>query len=95
MDDAEYHVASFVVRTHSENGAGLAEVISGMQGLEVHAVDDGKLVVTAEADNVRALAELVSQLEKIESALSVAPVYHEFSSAGEAAQPVSRDSSGT
>lgn len=83
MDKAEYHVASYVVRTQPEDGPTVAEHINSMRGLEVHAEEQGKLVVTAEASNVRTLAELTSILEGVDSVVTVAPIYHEYSRAGD------------
>ena len=91
MSEPEYHVSSFVVRVRPEDGQFVSEVIGAIAGLEVHAEEDGKLIVTAEAGNVRELADLSRVLEETEKVVSVAPIYHEFSSDGESATPVSRD----
>jgi nitrate reductase NapAB chaperone NapD len=48
-----------------------------MPGLEVHVEQQGKLVVTAEARNVRELAEFAISLQDLGGVISVAPVYHE------------------
>jgi len=69
MAENEYHVSSFVVQS--------------VTGLEVHAEEEGKLIVTAEAANVRELAELSAVLQETDKVMSVAPIYHEFSSEGE------------
>ncbi len=57
--------------------------IAQMAGLEVHAQGQGKIVVTAEAGDVRELADLADELAQIESVVNVAPVYHEYAGAGE------------
>ena len=59
MEKDEYHVASFVVRTRPEDAAMVAARISLNMGLEVHASEQGKLVVTAEAGSTRGLARPV------------------------------------
>jgi len=79
MAEREYHVASFVVSTRLEHGARVAGEIKAMPGLEVHAEQQGKLIVTAEAHSVRELAELAGRLEHVDSVIVVAPVYHEYS----------------
>jgi nitrate reductase NapD len=89
MPDGEYHVASFVVSTRPNDAQAVAAQINAMSGLEVHASDNGKLVVTAEAANVRELAELSDALEQIDSVYAVAPVYHEYQAADRAAGAVS------
>ncbi|MCP4302048.1 MAG: chaperone NapD [Gammaproteobacteria bacterium] len=78
MANNEYHVASYVVSTRPEHGGRVAECINGMPGLEVHVEQQGKLVVTAEARDVRELAEFATSLEDIGGVISVAPVYHEY-----------------
>jgi nitrate reductase NapD len=81
MAEGEYHVASFVVSSRPEHAAGVADRIASMPGLEIHASQDGKIVVTAEADDVRKLADLVGELEQVEAVIAVAPVYHEYENA--------------
>ena len=91
MADREYHVASYVVRTRPDDAPKLAEEIGSIEGIEVHAAEAGNLIVTAEADNVRRIAELADELETLKRVIAVAPVYHEYSSAEEAAAQVPRD----
>jgi nitrate reductase NapD len=85
MPDSEYHIASFVVRTRTEDAAAVTDRINSMQGLEVHAEEQGKIVVTAEAENVRELADFIASLEQLEAVIAVAPVYHEYLEAADAA----------
>ena len=91
MADNEYHVSSFVVRVRPQDGLSVSSVIQSIAGLEVHAGEDGKLIVTAEAGNVRDLAKLSVVLEETDKVMSVAPIYHEFSSDGGAVAPMPRD----
>ena len=79
MADNEYHVASFVVTCQPQGADDVVASINAMAGFEVHVAERGKLVVTAEADDVRELADMTAELESISSVLAVAPVYHEFS----------------
>ena len=89
MSEREYHVSSYVVRVRPEDGQSVSRAIASITGLEVHAEEDGKLIVTAEADNVRELANLSGVLEATEKIISVAPIYHEFSSDTEPTTPTS------
>jgi nitrate reductase NapD len=91
MADNEYHVSSFVVRVRPQDGPSVSRVIQAVAGLEVHAEEDGKLIVTAEAANVRELAKLSAVLQETDKVMSVAPIYHEFSSDRESATPVPQD----
>jgi nitrate reductase NapAB chaperone NapD len=91
MADNEYHVSSFVVRVRPQDGPSVSAVIQSVAGLEVHAEKEGKLIVTAEGGTVRELAKLSAVLEETDKVMSVAPIYHEFSSDGESATSVPPD----
>jgi periplasmic nitrate reductase NapD len=91
MAEHEYHVSSFVVRVRPQDGPPVSDAIRSIAGLEVHVEEDGKLIVTAEAGNVRELAKLSSALEETDKVISVAPIYHEFLSNGESAIPGQAD----
>ena len=54
-----------------------------MPGLEVHATEKGKIIVTAEAGGARELAELACSLNDFEDVVAVAPVYHEYTNSDE------------
>jgi nitrate reductase NapD len=85
MAEGEYHVASYVVSTRPEHAPEVAKHINTMPGLEVHAEEKGKLIVTAEARDVRELADIMGSLEQVDSIIAVAPVYHEYTGAEESA----------
>lgn len=91
MADSEYHVASYVVSAQPEHAAQVAEHINSMTGLEVHAVQKGKLIVTAEARDTRELAEIMGSLEQVDSVIAVAPVYHEYTDAEDSAALTPRE----
>lgn len=90
MIDGEYHVASFVVSTRPRHGTEVAAHINSLAGLEVHAEEHGKLIVTAEARHIRDLEALAASLEAIKYVIAVAPVYHEYAGAAESAAPISQ-----
>jgi nitrate reductase NapD len=81
MGAGEYHVASYVVSTRPDDADRVAGRIESMPGLEVHAREQGKLVVTAEADSIGKLADVADELTGIEAVVTVAPVYHEYDEA--------------
>jgi len=91
MSESEYHVSSFVVRVRPEDGQAVSNAVTAIAGLEVHAEEDGKLIVTAEAGNVRELADLSKVLEETDKVVSVAPIYHEFSNDGESTTTASHE----
>ncbi len=79
MANSEYHVASFIVQTLPEHMDEVAATINAVEGLEVHGAENGKLIVTAEGDHVRVLADRAQELQTARHVLAVAPIYHEFS----------------
>jgi len=91
MAEDEYHVSSYFVRVKPQDGPAVADVIQSVTGLEVHVEEEGKLIVTAEAGNVSDLAKLSAVLEETDKVMSVAPIYHEFSSDGESTTSVPQD----
>ena len=83
----EYHVASFVVYANPEQADSVANHVDGIPGMEVHASESGKLVVTAEGDHLGRLADQVSELHTVPGVVSVAPVYHEVDQQPEPSNP--------
>ena len=62
MADTEYHVASYVITTRVENADAVAAQIDALANMEVHASENGKLVVTAEAASQGQLADMAQCL---------------------------------
>ena len=81
MTEPEYHVASFVVHAKPTSADTVTRTLLTIDGVEVHGENKGKLVVTAEAANVRVLADLTETIQQIPDVVAVAPVYHEFTEA--------------
>jgi len=71
----ELHIASLVVYSTPTRTEGVAMLISGLVGAEVHAAAGGKLVVTLEADSARQMIDKVKQIQCTEGVLSAALVY--------------------
>ena len=84
MSNAEYHVASFVVHALPDETDTVTTALTALEGVEVHGENAGKIVVTAEAENVRQLADLTDSIQTLDAVVAVAPVYHEYSEAGDA-----------
>ena len=74
----EWHVASYVVTTQAEHAEAVTRRINALPDMEVHAGENGKLVVTAEAATQGQLADMAGTLGQLEAVLIVSPVYHEF-----------------
>ena len=88
MDDSkpldhgpEYHVASFVLHVNAAGERAVGQLTAVEAALEIHAVEQGKMVVTAEAEHTRDLANLADRLSALPGVLQLSPVYHEFDAA--------------
>ncbi len=73
----ELHIASFIVRTRAEVAADVAQRIAAMEGAEIHAVEDGKIIVVVEAPGERELADRMDDLRGLPEVLMVNLVYHQ------------------
>ena len=69
------NISGVIVYAASENADLVEQSLNAISGVEVHAVEDGKLVVTVEHENINALADQVTQFHDIAGVMSVAMVY--------------------
>jgi periplasmic nitrate reductase NapD len=72
------HIASFIVRARPEIAAAVAARIARLPGTEVPAVEAGKIIVVAEADSARALADYMERLRDEPDVLMVSLVFHQM-----------------
>jgi nitrate reductase NapD len=80
MKEAELHIASLIVRTRAEHALRIAERIELTPGNEVHAIEDGKIVLVIEAESERALADRMDELRAEPDVLLVSLVFHQVDS---------------
>lgn len=73
---SDLHIASLVVRVRPDSAQSLAERIARRSGTEVHAVEDGKIIVVLEASTERLLADRMDELRHEPGVLLVNLVYH-------------------
>ena len=72
------HIASVIVRARPERAELLASRIAAMPGAEVHANQDGKIIVVLEASSERALADHMDSLRNDPDVLMVSLVFHQM-----------------
>jgi nitrate reductase NapD len=72
------HIASFIVRAHSDVAPAVAERIARHAGAEIHAVEAGTIIVVLEADTEQALADRMERLRHEPDVLLVNLVYHQM-----------------
>lgn len=69
------NISGVIVYAAPNQADPVAQDLSQIEGVEIHAVQDGKLVVTVEHDNINALADQVMQFQDMAGVMSVAMVY--------------------
>ncbi|HET9394634.1 MAG TPA: chaperone NapD [Nitrospiraceae bacterium] len=71
------HVSSLIVRARPEQADAVAQSLTKIAGLEVHAVQDGKIIVVLEAPTHSGLAESIDAIRAEPGVLLVNLIYHE------------------
>lgn len=71
------NISGVLVHVQPKNVSSLTDELNSMHGVEVHASENGKLVVTAEHEKLNALADIVMSFQHLKGVMSVAMVYHE------------------
>ena len=69
------NISGVLVYASPKQADSVKNKLTTFEGVEVHAIEDGKLVVTVENKNVNALADQVMLFQEIEGVMSVAMVY--------------------
>jgi nitrate reductase NapD len=69
------HIAGVIVHARPENCDSVAAAIRSMEGAEIHAVENGKMVVTVESDDYQVTSDRVLELHEIDGVLSAMLVY--------------------
>ena len=72
------HIASLIVRVRPERADAVASHIARMSGAEIHANEDGKIIVVLEAASERALADHMDALRQVPDVLMVSLVFHQM-----------------
>ncbi len=71
------NISGVLVHVQPKQMDALSEELNAIEGVEVHAATDGKLVVTVENEKLHALADQVMAFQHLKGVMSVAMVYHE------------------
>lgn len=75
---SEYNVCGVLVMSKPESVPMVEATLNAIEGVEVHASDNGKLVVTVEGPNNRDFANMISDFSNIDGVLSTSMVYHQI-----------------
>ena len=71
------NISGVLVHVQPKRMDELSEELNAIAGVEVHAAEKGKLVVTVENEKLNALADQVMALQHLKGVMSVSMVYHE------------------
>lgn len=83
-DIEEYHVVSFVAHAPLSLSEELTQIITNIDGGEVHAISpEGKIVFTVEGLHQKDIDKKTTELKDHCGILSLSPVYHQFLSESE------------
>ena len=75
------HISSLIVHAKPGAEALFREQISGLDGVELHAIaEDGRMIITMESADDAAIRNTYSAIERLDGVLSVAMVYHQIES---------------
>lgn len=69
------NISGVIVYAAPEQSELVVKGLTAIEGVEVHAAEDGKLVVTVEHENINSLADQVMQFQDMPGVMSVAMVY--------------------
>jgi len=71
------NISGVLVHVQPQRMDQISEELKTIAGVDVHAAEKGKLVVTVENEKLNALADQVMAFQHIKGVMSVSMVYHE------------------
>lgn len=73
---SEYHVCGVLLMSRPEHNATVEQAIEAMPGVELHANDGGRMVVTVEGAAYHECADRMNELAVLSGVASSSLVYH-------------------
>ncbi|MCU4676703.1 chaperone NapD [Catenovulum sp. 2E275] len=86
----ECHISSLIVYLEPEQQNQICHRLGAVEGCEVHAAEQGKVIITLEADSQKQLAGLMDSITLIKGVIQSVPVYHEYFSLSEQTEIVNQ-----
>lgn len=74
----EYHVCGLLLMSRPENANSVERALHGMNGVEIHANADGRMVVTVEGSAYSECADIMNELSTLSGVASSSLVYHQI-----------------
>ncbi|MCB1801566.1 MAG: chaperone NapD [Gammaproteobacteria bacterium] len=78
---SEYHVCGLLLMARPEHVPGIEKALHELDGVELHANDGGRMVVTVEGAAYDVCADIMNQLATMRGVASSSLVYHEIDKA--------------
>jgi len=73
----EYHVCGLLLMSRPEHAATVEQALHAMTGVQLHANEGGRMVVTVEGDAYGECADIMNQLATLNGVASSSLVYHQ------------------
>jgi nitrate reductase NapD len=73
----EYHVCGLLLMSRPENAPQVEQALDAIDGVEVHANQGGRMVVTVEGNAYHECADIMNQLATLDGVASSSLVYHQ------------------
>lgn len=83
----EYHVCGVLLMSRPEQAPVVEQALRGLPGVELHANDAGRMVVTVEGTEYGACADVISQLATLDGVASSSLVYHQIDTESQPEEP--------
>jgi periplasmic nitrate reductase NapD len=74
----ETHISSLVVHSFPEAAEAVQSALRTMDGVEIHAEANGKIVITLETDNEADIVTRLNEISLLKGVLSATLVFHHF-----------------
>ena len=75
---SEYHVCGVLLMSRPENAATVEHTLKELAGVELHANEGGRMVVTVEGSEYRHCADMITELATLDGVASSSLVYHQI-----------------
>ena len=73
------NISGVLVKAYPEKITSIENVLSTMEGVEVHGNnDDGRIVITVEDKSANNITDTLVQIQDVPGVLSAAMIYHQF-----------------
>jgi nitrate reductase NapD len=84
---SEYHVCGLLLMARPEQVPRVTAALDAMSGVELHACDGGRLVVTVEGSAYRECADAMNHIATLSGVASSSLVYHQIENESDPEEP--------